>query len=216
MSLIPWTKKNVPNTNPCVTPISGHQRITAPHATGGGTCPHTTSKLHPTLVSQEWQQPYPSTASTSPPCNNRPTAYGSISLHKKVFHVSSDNLAVWSNFIIHQSSSGRINTANGSVYQLDPVALQQENLDSIVHQMISSSTDHDSSSIEARIDEEVRKSVVGRDEESKDCSNGVENYFLNDNENCKESEEEFNRVKVFEHVLRQIPLEILPTTNFSY
>ena len=136
-----------------------------------------------------------------------------ISLHKKVFHVSSDNLAIWSNFIIHRSSSGRINTANGSIYQLDPVALQQENLDSIVHQMILSSTEHDSSSIEARIDEEVRKSVVGRDEESKDCSNGVENYFLNDNENCKEGVEEFNRIKVFEHVLRQIPLEIQPTTQ---
>ena len=66
--------------------ISGHQHFTAPHATGGGTCPHTTTKPHSTLVSQEWPKPYPSTASTSPAYNNRPTAYGFQTRHPSPAH----------------------------------------------------------------------------------------------------------------------------------
>jgi hypothetical protein len=68
----------------------------------------------------------------------------------------------------------------------------------------------------ARIEEDVRQSVVGRDEESNDCNDeGLEHYFLNDNENCNVGEEDFERVNLFQTILNQIPPAIAADVALS-
>jgi len=76
-----------------------------------------------------------------------------VKLHQKVFNVSSERLTIWAKFLINNRSTQK----DRAVYVIDESALKQKHLDKIVDQMIQRSTAHDSLSMHARIEEDVRQ-----------------------------------------------------------